>query len=78
MLGKRMESNMLYYVRSGDLDASTRARSHRQAAIKLLSKNELELGVCVIVSESDTIDEHAFCFLTERLLEECGSFRVVD
>lgn len=73
-----MESSMLYYVRSGDLDESTRARSHKQAAIKVLAKNELELGVCVIVSKSETIDENAFCFLTENILAECGMFRLVD
>jgi len=69
---------MLYYVRSGDLDESTRARSHRHAAIKVLAKNKLELGVCVLVSESDTIDENAFCFLTENILAECMSFRLID
>lgn len=69
---------MLYYVRSGDLDESTRARSHKQAAIKVLTNNELELGVCVIVSKSETIDENAFCFLTENILEECATFRLVD
>jgi len=78
MLDQRMESSMLYYVRSGDLDESTRARSHKQAAIKALTKNELELGVCVIVSESEEIDENAFCFLTENILAECGTFRLVD
>jgi hypothetical protein len=73
-----MESSMLYYVRSGDLDKSTQARSHKQAAIKVLSKNELELGVCVIVSKSEEIDENALCFLTDNILAECGTFRVVD
>lgn len=78
MLVQRMESSMLYYVRSGDLDESTRARSHKQAAIKVLAKNELDLGVCVIVSESETIDENAFCFLTENILAECNPFRLVN
>lgn len=69
---------MLYYVKSGDLDESTRARSHKQAAIKVLSKNTHDLGVCVIVSESDVIDEKSLYFLTENILEECHSFRVVN
>lgn len=69
---------MLYYVRSGDVDESTRARSHKQAAIKVLAKNELELGICVIVSKSDEIDENAFCFLTDNILAECGTFKIVD
>lgn len=69
---------MLYYVRSGDLDESILARSHKQAAIMALAKNELELGVCVIVSKSEEIDKNAFCFLTENILAECGTFRIVD
>lgn len=78
MLDQRMESSMLYYVRSGDLDELTRARSHKQAAIKVLAKNELELGVCIIVSESEKIDENALCFLTENILAECGTIKLVD
>ena len=78
MLDQRMESSMLYYVRSGNLDELTRARSHKQAAIKVLAKNKLELGVCILVSESEEIAENAFCFLTENILSECGTLKLVD
>jgi hypothetical protein len=68
---------MLYYVKSGDLDESTRASSHRQAAIKAVKKSNQELGACIIVSESKTIDGDSFCFLTEDIVSECSTIRLV-
>jgi hypothetical protein len=72
-----MESSMLYYVRSGDLDVSTRARSPKKAAIKVIRKSHEELGFCVMVSESEIADENSLCFLTENILAECIKIKLV-
>lgn len=71
---------MLYYVRTGDIDTSTNASSHRHAAVKTLQfSNEEELGLCVIVSKQHSIDENSVCFMTDCILMECrsSSMRVV-
>ena len=71
---------MLYYVKTGDIDTSTDAKSHRHAAVKTLRfSNEKDLGLCVIVSEQQIVDENSICFLTDCILMECrsSSMRVV-
>lgn len=67
---------MLYYVRSGDLDESAHANSHKQAAIKAIKRSNQELGVCIIVSESEVIDGNSFCFLTEDIMAECSTIKM--
>lgn len=69
---------MLYYVKSGDLDVSLHAKSHREAAIKTLGSSKENLGICVIVSRKEIIEENASSqvyFLTNNILEECEDYR---
>ena len=70
---------MLYYVKSGDLDVSTNARSHKQAAVRALNLSERSLGVCVVVSKTAIEDNHPdqVYFLTENILQEVSSMRLV-
>lgn len=64
---------MLYYVKTGDVDTSLYAESHKQAALKTIINNN-NYGFCVVVSEEEIdqdFSKHIY-FSTERLLEECG------
>ena len=72
---------MLYYVRSGDVDISLNAKSHRQAAVDAFSSsNEDDFGLYVIVSEQHSVDENAVCFSTEFIMNQFRSLsmRVVN
>lgn len=69
---------MLYYVKSGDLDGTVRAISHKQAAIKAFRQSDDQLGACMIVSDSDVIDENSYCFLTEAIREECSTIKIAN
>jgi hypothetical protein len=72
---------MLYYVRSGDVYVSLHAKNHRQAAIKTLDSASEDLGVCVVVSQTEINDENIddnVYFLTDSILEDCHRFRLVD
>lgn len=63
---------MLYYVKTGLIDTSLHATSHRQAAVKALSKSREECGVCVVVSDREIEEDNAHrnvYFLTESILE---------
>jgi hypothetical protein len=65
---------MLYYVRTGDLDCTAQATSHRHAAIKALKNCDKDLGVCLVVSEreinEDDISGNVY-FLTQSILDDC-------
>jgi hypothetical protein len=73
---------MLYYVKTGNIETLLRAESPRQAAMKMISiNNRSDLGVCTIVSQksidqSNTNDQ--IYFLTENILEDCDSMRLVS
>ena len=70
---------MLYYVRTGDLDCSTHANSHRHAAMKSVRGSDRDLGVLMIVNEREiSEDDHSgnVYFLTQSILDAC-SMRVV-
>jgi len=65
---------MLYYIKTGDFEASIHATNHKQAAIKTLRNSDKDLGVCVIVNERQITDEdHSgnVYFLTQSILDEC-------
>jgi hypothetical protein len=65
---------MRYYVRTGDLDCSTDAKDHREAAVKTLRGSDKDLGVLVIVNEREIDEEdHAgnMYFLTQSILDDC-------
>jgi hypothetical protein len=70
---------MLYHVRSGDLDCSTHAADHREAAMKSIRSSDRDLGMLVIVNERE-IDDHDEAgnvyFLTQSILDDC-SMRLV-
>lgn len=73
---------MLYYVKTGVVERSLRAKSPRQAALKVISANDRSnLGVCTIVSQK-IINNHntndQVYFLTENILEEFDSMRLVS
>ena len=70
---------MLYYVKSGDLDVSTNARSYKQAAVRALNSSAKSLGICMIVSKTFIEDDHPdqVYFLTESILQEVSSMRLV-
>jgi hypothetical protein len=70
---------MLYYVKSGDLDISTNARSYKQAAVRALNSSERGLGICVVVSKTPIEDNHPdqVYFLTESILQEGSAMRLV-
>lgn len=68
---------MLYYVRSGDLDVSLHAKSHREAAIKTIGASKENLGICVIVSRKEIKETNASSqvyFLTNSILEDCEDY----
>jgi hypothetical protein len=70
---------MLYHVRSGDLDCSTHASDHREAAMKSLMGSDKDLGVLVIVNDREIDEEdHSgnMYFLTQSILDDC-SMRLV-
>ena len=64
---------MIYYVKTGDLDCTTDASSHRQAAIQTIRNSSEDLGMLVIVNEN-RIDERKEAgnvyFLTQSILDE--------
>ncbi len=66
---------MLYYVRTGSVDTTQYASSHKQAAVKTLKKFE-NFGMYVIVGVHDIDDDtqrgSQMFFHTDSLLEECG------
>lgn len=71
---------MLYYVRSGDVDTSVRASSHRQAAVKALKSSDKDFGMCVMVNltkMSEEIQDDSVFFLTQNILDDC-SMKVVS
>ena len=70
---------MLYYVKSGDLDISTNARNHKQAAVRAVNSSERSLGICVIVSKTVIEDNHPdqVYFLTESILQEGSAMKLV-
>lgn len=70
---------MLYYIRTGDLDCTADALSHRHAAIKALTNCDKDLGVCMVVNEREIDEENHsgnVYFLTQSILDDC-SMRLV-
>lgn len=70
---------MLYYVKTGELDCSTHANDHREAAMKSLRNSDKDLGVLVIVNEREIDEENHsgnMYFLTQSILDDC-SMRLV-
>lgn len=71
---------MLYYVKTGDVDTSVRASSHRHAAVKALRQCGKDLGMCVVVNEREISEENhdsSVFFLTQSILDDC-SMKVVS
>lgn len=71
---------MIYYVKTGDFDASVRAISHRDAAVAALRNSEGGLGEIVMVNEghmSYDMNEESMFFLTDDILSDC-SMRLVS
>jgi hypothetical protein len=65
---------MLYYVRTGNVDTSVNASSHRQAALKAIKQSEQDLGMCVMVNEQEISEKthgSSVFFLTQSILDEC-------
>jgi hypothetical protein len=72
---------MLYYVKSGTVSTSTKAKSHKEAAMKTFGIHCEDFGICVVVSEKEIHPENHHSevyFLTESISEECGFMRVVS
>jgi len=70
---------MRYYVRTGDLDCSTDAKDHLEAAMKSVRGSDKSFGAIVIVNEREIDEEnHAgnMYFLTQSILDDC-SMRLV-
>lgn len=69
---------MIYYVKTGEVDTSIEATSHRHAAVKALKGRSKGLGVVVVVNdaEEESMSDGVF-FLTRNILEEC-SMRLVS
>lgn len=71
---------MIYYVKTGEVDAAIEAGSHRQAAVKALKDCGKGVGVCVMVNEEGGAEGFlgdSVFFLTQNILDEC-SMRVVN
>lgn len=71
---------MTYYVKTGDIDTKMCARTPRQAAIQAIRYSKETSGICVIVSEQEIREEYSdshFYFMTDSIMEECLSMRVV-
>lgn len=69
---------MLYYVKTGDFDTALDARSHRQAAKKVVGNGD-NCGICVIVSQKEIVEENAddnVYFFTQDLISP--RMRLVD
>jgi hypothetical protein len=69
---------MLYYVRTGEIDASVRAENPRQAAVDILRMSSEGCGDLTIVSEEEIrgwSEDHLF-FLTASIMEECVGMRI--
>ena len=72
---------MLYYVKTGDVDTSLQASSHKSAAIKTLeSFDRVDCGVLVVVSKKKIVgsDEFQVYFLTDDLMLARPTMRLVD
>lgn len=74
---------MLYYVKTGYINTSLQANSHKHAAIKILeSSSRVDCGTCMIVSKKRIVDPDRFqvYFLTDNIMLECGKpfMRLVD
>lgn len=66
---------MIYYVKTGDLNSSVRATSHREAAVMALKGSEQGLGELVMVNGADRsyeITEDSVFFLTDDILSDCS------
>lgn len=71
---------MLYHVRTGELDSSVHASTHRSAAMKLLMNSQLDFGILTVVSDREIGSEPRssnLYFDTQALLDEC-LMRIVD
>lgn len=69
---------MIYYVKTGDVDTSVEATSHRHAAAKAIKGRKKGLGVVTVVNDTeDGSMEDGVFFLTRNILEEC-SMRLVS
>jgi len=72
---------MLYYVKTGDIDTSLQASSHKSAAIKTLESFErVDCGVLVVVSKKKIVgsDKFQVYFLTDDIMPDKTSMRLVD
>lgn len=66
---------MIYYVKTGDLNSSVRATSHREAAVMALKGSDRGLGELVMVNGGDRsyeITEDSVFFLTDDILSDCS------
>lgn len=66
---------MLYYVRTGSVDTTQYANSHKQAAVKTLKEFEnfgMYVVVCVHHIDDDAQRGSQVFFHTDSLLDECG------
>lgn len=68
---------MMYHVRTGDLECTTNASSHKQAAMHAIRESNEDLGVLVVVNESRIDDQNEagnVYFLTQNILDELDQF----
>jgi hypothetical protein len=71
---------MLYYIQTGDIDTSTFAESHRDAAAFVI-KNFSGYGQCVVVSDEEMLEEQSesyVYFLTEAIIEDSLGMRIAE
>jgi hypothetical protein len=70
---------MVYHVMTGDINTKTSAKSHRQAAIQAIRYSKEAPGMCIIVNENEIFehDSENVYFMTDSIMEECLSMRIV-
>ena len=65
---------MIFYVKSGGVDAVLRASSARAAAVKAFRNSDACVAPMVMVNsggENKEIDEDSIFFLSESILDDC-------
>jgi len=64
---------MIYYLKSGEISTTKQAHSHKQAAMRLLSERESEIGRYIIVDNKKIEDSSLMTqmfFSTQALIDE--------
>lgn len=80
IMGPNKGVTMIYYVKTGELDTSVKATSHREAAVMAIKGSNKGLGELVMVNEREMSEEmldDSMFFLTDDILGDC-SMRLVS